>query len=109
MASVSVVPASQVLCNQGLLHVLGQELISRPLSGPWWPHCCVRILGKIIRPITAVVPESVMSVIPIHLVGWVDVVVAFDFILIYIGTISIRLHVRTGVAGNIVGTGCIVW
>lgn len=108
VAPASVVPAFQVLRYQGLLHVLGQQLISGPLSVPRRPHCCVGILGKSICPVTAVMPESVMSVIPIYLVGRVDVVVAFYFILVHVGTVSVRLHVRAGVAGDVVGTGCIV-
>lgn len=108
VAPVSVVPASQMLGHHCLVHVLSQQLISGPLSASRRPHCCVRILGKTICSVTAVMPESVMSVIPIHLVGRIDIVVAFDFILIHIGTISVRLYVRTGVASNVVGSGCIV-
>jgi len=108
VTSAPVVPASQMFCHQGLLHVFGQELVSGPLSAPRWSHCGVRILRKTIRPITAVMPEPVMSMVAINLVGWVHIVVAFNFILIHVGTISIRLHVRTGVAGDIVGTGRIV-
>lgn len=104
----SVVPAFQVLRHQGLLHVLGQQLISWPLSAPRRPHCCVGILGKTICSVTAVMPESVVSMIPIYLVGRVDVVVALYFVFIHVGTVSVRLHVRAGVAGDVVGTGCIV-
>lgn len=53
-------------------------------------------------------PESVMSMKPIHLIGRVDIVVAFDVTLIHVGTVSIRLHVWAGVARDIVGTGCVV-
>lgn len=53
-------------------------------------------------------PESVVAMISVHLIGRVDIVVALNIILIHISTISIRLHVRAGVAGDIVGTGCIV-
>lgn len=53
-------------------------------------------------------PESVMSMIPIYLVRRIDVVVTFYFILVHIGTVSVRLHVWAGIAGDIVGTGCIV-
>ncbi len=108
VAPAAVVPAFQMLGHQGLLHVLGQELVSRPLSAPRRPHRRVGILGKPISAVAAVVPESVMSVIPINLVRRVDVVVAFHFILIHVGTVSVRLHVRAGVAGDVVGTGCIV-
>lgn len=104
----SVVPAFQMLRHQGLLHVLGQQLISGPLSVPRRPHSRVGILGKTICPPTAVIPESVVSVIPIHLVGRVDVVVALHFVLIHVGTVSVRLHVRAGVPVDVVGTGCTV-
>lgn len=108
VALASVVPAFQMLRHQGLVHVLCQQLISGPLTAPRRPHCCVGILGKTICPVAAVMPESVMSVIPIHLVGRVDVVVAFNFILIHVGSVSVRLHVRAGVAADIVGTRRIV-
>lgn len=108
VAPAAVVPPFQMLRHQGLLHVLGQQLISGPLPVPWWSHCSIGILGKTICPVTAVVPVSVMSMIAIHLVGRVDIVVALHFIFVHIGTISVRLHVRTGVSGYIVGTGCIV-
>lgn len=109
VALAPVVPALKVFRHQCLLHVLGQQLISGPLSAPRRPHCCVGILRETVCPVAAVMPESVMSVIPIYLVGGVDVVVAFDFILIHVGSVSVRLHVRAGVATDIVGTGRIVW
>lgn len=108
VALASVVPAFQMLRHQRLLHVLGQQLISGPLTAPWWPHCRVGILGKAICPVAAVMPESVVSMIPIHLVGRVDVVVAFNVILIHVGSVGVRLNVRAGVAADIVGTGRIV-
>lgn len=106
VAPVSVVPASQMFCYQSLVHVLCQQLISGPLSAPWGPHCCVGILGKTICSVTAVMPESVMSVIPIYLVGRIDIVVSFNITFKHIGTISVRLHVGAGVTSNVVGTGC---
>lgn len=103
-----VVPALQMLRHQGLMYVLGQQLISGPLSGPWRPHRRIGILGQTICLVAAVVPESVVSMVAVHLVGRVDVVVALHFVLIHVGTVWVRLHLQAGVAGDVVGTGWIV-
>lgn len=50
---------------------------------------------------------SVVSMVTIHLVGRVDVVMAFNFTLIHVRSVSIGLHVRAGVTANEVATGCI--
>lgn len=105
VALAPVVPALQMFRHQSFLHVLGQQFVSGPLSGPRRPHCCVGILGETVCSVAAVVPESVVSVVTIHLVGRVDVVMAFNFALIHVGSVSIGLHVRAGVTTDKVGTG----
>lgn len=108
VALAPVVPAFQVLRHQRLVHVFGQQLVSGPFSAARGPHCRVGVLGKTVCPVAAVLPESVVSVVAVHLVGRVDVVVALHFILIHVGSVVVRLHVRTGVAADVEGTGCIV-
>ena len=49
--------------------------------------------------------ESFVSMVTGHLVGRVDVVMAFNFILIHVCSVSIGLHVRAGVTSDKVGTG----
>lgn len=48
-----------------------------------------------------------MPMVTIHLVGRVDVVMAFNFILIHVRSVSIGLHVRAGVPTDEVATGCV--
>ena len=86
-APASVVPALQMLRHQGLMYVLGQQLVSGPLPGPRRPHRRIGILGQTICLVAAVVPESVVSMVAVHLVGRVDVVVALHFVLIHVGTV----------------------
>lgn len=102
-----VVPAFQMFCHQSFLHVFGQQFISGPLPGAWRPHCCIWILGETVCSVAAVMPESVVSIVTIQLVGRVDVVMAFNFILIHVCSVSIGLHVRAGVTTDKVGAGCI--
>lgn len=102
-----VVPAFQVLRHQSFLHVFGQQFVSRPLPGPGRPHCGVGILREAVRSVAAVVHESVVSMVTIHLVGRVDVVMALDFILIHVRSVGVGLHVRAGVTTDEVGAGCV--
>lgn len=108
VAPVAVVPASQMLRHHGLMHVLGQKFIPGAFSVSRRSHRCIGILGESIRTVAAVVSESVVSVEPIHLVGRVDVVVAFHFILIHISTVGVMIHVGAGVVVDVVGTWSVV-
>lgn len=100
-----VVPAFKMLRHQRFLHVFGQQFVSGPLPGPRRPHCCVGILGETVCSVAAVMPGCVVSVVTVHLVGRVDVVMALDFVLVHVRSVSIRLHVRGGVTTDEVAAG----
>lgn len=108
VAPTAVVPASQVLSHQSLLHVLLQGLVAGPLSGPGQSHGGVWVLSKAVRSITTIGPVVLVSVIIVYLVGRVDIVVALHLILIHVSTVGVGLHVWTGVACHIVSSRCIV-
>lgn len=102
-----VVPAFEVFRHQSFLHVFGQKFVSGPLPGPWRPHSGVGVLREAVCSVAAVMPESVVSMVTIHLIGRVDVVMAFDFILIHVRSVSIGLHVWARVTAHEVGAGSV--
>lgn len=108
VALAAVVPALQVLRHQRFVHVFGQQLVPGPLSAPRRPHGGVGVLREAVGPVAAVLPEPVVSVVAVHLVGRVDVVVALHVALIHVGPVVVRLHVRARVASDVVAAGRVV-
>lgn len=108
VALAAVIPALKVLRHQGLVYVLGQQLVPGPLSAPRRSHGGVGVLREAIGPVAAVLPEPVVSVVAVHLVGRVDVVVALHFALVHVSSVVVRLHVWTRVAAHVVAAGRVV-
>lgn len=108
LAGTAVVPSLQMLCHQCLVHVLGQNLIERPLPPSWRPHSGVWVLGQIIGPLHSIVPVPTTPMVAVGRVRGVEVIVTLQFALVNISAVRAGLIIEARVTRHVVRVRSVV-
>lgn len=109
VGGVALVPASQVFGHQRLLDVPGDMLVAPlRLAVPGRPQSGIRVLRHAVYFVVSIMGVHLVAVVSRlrGVVGWIDVIVAFQLVVVHVDAVGVWLRFRVGgVTCDVVG-GC---